>query len=160
MICTHDDYKITEIELIYINKLDDLERPQISNSADAYKVFFDNWDKGKLELQEQFKIMLLDQKNSVLGISTLSAGGISQCAVDIRLAFAAAVKGRATGMILAHNHPSGNKKFSEPDKELTKEFVMAGNFMKVPILDHIVVTRDGYVSMSDEGTLPAIHLKL
>lgn len=160
MIDLDEETKVTEIELVYVNKLDDLVRPLITSSLDAYKLFFQSWDKGKLELQEQFKVMLLDQKNSVLGVLTIASGGISQCAVDVRLAFAAALKGRASGMILAHNHPSGNKKFSECDKFLTEEFVKAGKFMKVPILDHIVVTREGYASMSDLGQLPAIHQKL
>ncbi len=145
--------KVTEIELIYVNKLNNLDRPLIKSSQSAYDVLLDNWDKGKLELQEQFKIMLLDNKNSCLGISTMATGGITGCVVDVRLAFAAALKARATGMILAHNHPSGNIKASDADKSLTKKFREIGKVIDISILDHIVVTRTGYLSLADEGLL-------
>jgi DNA repair protein RadC len=157
MIKLGSDIKVTEVELIYVNKMEDLERPKITTSLDAFEVLYNSWDKGKLELQEQFKIMLLDRKNSCLGVSTVATGGVSSCLVDLRLAFATALKARATAIILAHNHPSGNPKQSEDDERLTAKFFKAGQLLDITILDHIVVTRNGYTSFSDNGLLPAMN---
>ncbi|WP_412476615.1 JAB domain-containing protein [Flavobacterium sp. TBRC 19031] len=160
MVLKESFSKVAEVELIYKNRVKASERVQITSSLDAYEILINNWDKGKLELQEQFKIVLLDRKNSVLGISTIAWGGISECAVDLRLAFATALKARATAMILAHNHPSGNTAFSDSDKSMTRKFAEAGKVLDISILDHIVVTNDGYSSMSDNGYMPAVHFKL
>lgn len=154
-----DFTKVTEVQLVYHSKQKLEDRPVIKSSLDAYELLFNTWDDGKLELQEQFKIVLLDRKNSVLGVSTIAWGGISECAVDLRLAFATALKARATGMILAHNHPSGNKTFSDSDKSLTRKFAEAGKVLDISILDHIVLTRNTYSSMSDDGYMPTVQLK-
>ncbi len=152
--------KVTEVTLAYKNRVKVADRPQITSSLDAYELFYQTWDKNKIELQEQFKIMLLDHKNSVLGVSTMATGGIAMCPVDLRLAFATALKGRAASIILAHNHPSGNLSFSEPDKQLTEKFMQAAKLLDISVLDHLVVTNEGYTSFSDNGLLPAIHLKM
>lgn len=146
-------YKVTEVELVWHSPILPLERPQIINSASAYRVFFDTWNSGQIDIQEHFRIMLLDQRKGCLGISTIAKGGMNSCFVDIRLAFATALKGRAVSMILAHNHPSGQKIPSAADKELTYRFVIAGDLLNIPIADHILVTRDGYFSFADAGIL-------
>ncbi|MFT3793665.1 JAB domain-containing protein [Flavobacterium sp.] len=152
--------KVTEVELIYRNKMPQSEQRQICSSLDAYELLDSSWDKGKMELQEQFKIMLLDRKNSCLGVSLIATGGVSECMVDSKILFATALKARASGIILAHNHPSGAKKFSDADKSLTRKFAEAAKLLDINILDHLVLTADGYVSLSDQGEMPAIHLKL
>lgn len=147
-------YKVTEVQLVYRNKLKVSDRPRIRSSLDAFELLSEAWDYGKIELQEEFKVLLLDRKNSCLGVTQVSSGGITACMVDLRLVFAAALKARATGLILAHNHPSGNKIFSDNDKELTRKFTEAGHYLDISILDHVVMTAEGYVSMADEGMLP------
>jgi hypothetical protein len=146
-------YKITEVELVWHSPILPLERPQIDNSAAAYRILFDTWNIGQIDLQEHFKIMLLDQRKGCLGISTLASGCMNTCCVDIRLAFATALKGRAVSMILAHNHPSGQMIPSAADKELTYRFAIAGDLLNIPIADHIIVTRDGYYSFADARIL-------
>jgi DNA repair protein RadC len=155
-----DFMKVTEVELVYHNKTKVADRQQITSSFDAYQVLSEVWDEGKIELQEQFKILLLDRKNHVLGVSHISSGGITDCMVDARLVFATAVKARATGIILAHNHPSGNMQFSDADRNLTRKFCEGAKYLDMQVLDHLVLTSEGYSSMSDIGQLPAIHLKL
>jgi DNA repair protein RadC len=75
--------KVTEVELIYRNRLKLSERPHINGSLSAWEIFLENWDMNKIELQEQFSIMLLDNKNSCLGISNIAKGGITACALPL-----------------------------------------------------------------------------
>src|SRR5882672_8490588 len=118
--------KVTEVELIYHNEIKPADRPTVGCANDAYDLLLKSWDMNKIELQEQFRIMLLDKRNACIGISTVALGGISSCLVDLRIAFATALKASASAMILAHNHPSGNKLPSENDKSLTAKFAAAG----------------------------------
>lgn len=145
--------KVTEVELIYRNKQRPSERPHIKNSRAAYDLLLQSWDEGKIELQEHFKVMLLDRKNACLGISTISTGGLSSCVVDPKLVFATAIKGGAAAIILAHNHPSGNLTPSQPDRDITARLIYAGNILEIPIVDHIILAREGYLSFADEGLL-------
>ena len=73
--------------------------------------------------------------------------------VDVRLIFAAAIKANAVGLILAHNHPSGNLKPSYIDIQLTKRVKEAGQLLDIQLLDHLILTSDGYLSMADEGLI-------
>lgn len=152
-------YKVTEVQLTYKNKLKVADRPHIRSSLDAYELLAEAWDDDKIELQEEFKVLLLDRKNACLGVTQVSSGGITACMVDLRLVFATALKARATGLILAHNHPSGNTTFSDNDKDLTRKFTEAGHFLDISILDHVVLTAEGYVSMADEGLLPQMKVR-
>lgn len=146
--------EIAEIELVYHNPQPLSERAKIFGSKAAYQALISSWDMSKIELQEQFRVLLLDQQNNCLGISTIATGGISACIADLRLVFALAIKAKATGIIISHNHPSGNMKFSEPDKSLTARFREAGKTLDIEVLDHIIVGRNEYLSMADSGLLP------
>lgn len=145
--------KVAEIELVYKTKATAKERPLIRSSEEVYEVLYNSWDLNKLELQEQFRIVLLDRKHSCLGVSTIATGGMEGCLVDIRLAFAMALKAKASNIILAHNHPSGNKAFSKADKRLTAKFIEAGRLLDIPVLDHIIITKKGYASLADQGQM-------
>jgi DNA repair protein RadC len=100
-------FRVNEVELIYRNKIPYQDRIQITRSATAYEILLNAWDENRMEMVEEFKILLLDQKNNCLGISDISTGSISGCLADPKVIFATALKARATGLILAHNHPSG-----------------------------------------------------
>lgn len=145
-----DEFAVTEIELLYRNKLPAEERYSVRTAETAYEIFLKSWDRNKIDLVEQFKVMLLDNRCSCLGISHISTGGIAHCLTDPRLIFAAAIKGRATQIILAHNHPSGNLEFSEEDKRLTSKLVEGGKFLDIRVSDHLVVTPYGFKSFAQE----------
>lgn len=149
-----DLFSVTEIELIYRNKGKVENRPLLDSSKAAYELLLNTWNQNKIDLVEQFKIMLLDRRNRCMGLSEISTGGMTACIVDPKIVFATALKARATGIIMAHNHPSGNKLPSESDKSLTKTFIQAGKMLELPVIDHIIVTRDGYTSFADEGLVP------
>jgi len=106
-----------------------------------------------IEYFEEFKILLLNRANFVLGIYTVSKGGIAGTIVDSKVIFGVALKAAASGLIVAHNHPSGNLKPSSNDIEITKSLVAAGKILDVKVLDHIIVANTGYFSFADEGML-------
>lgn len=144
---------IAEVELIYKNPVKPSSRPKISGSKSAYEMFISSWDAGKIELQEHFKIMLLSRGNKVLGIFPLSIGGVNATVVDRKLIFATALKANASAIILSHNHPSGSLQPSDADIALTKFIVSAGKILEVKVLDHLIITTDGYYSFADDGLI-------
>lgn len=145
--------RVAEVELIYKSKVKASERPKITCSKDAYKVLMETWDGNKIEFIEQFKVLLLNRGNRVLGIYEVSTGGITGTVADIRLIFAAALKGNAVALTLCHNHPSANLKPSRADDQLTAKIHEAGKFLDIQVLDHLIISKDGYYSYADEGGL-------
>lgn len=145
--------QVSEIELIYKSQISPSERPQIRTSRDAYELFLLFWDENKIEFVEQFKVMFLNRANRVLGIYELSTGGISGTVADPKLIFAAALKACSSNIIVCHSHPSGNLKPSRADEELTAKIKAAGQFLELPVVDHLIISREGYLSFSDEGIL-------
>ncbi len=143
--------QIAEVELIYRSKVKVSERPKITHSKDAYIIFKNNWDENKIELQEQFKVMLLNRANKVLGIYEVSTGGMTGTVADPKLIFAAALKAAACGIILVHNHPSNNLKPSISDEQLTTKIKEGGKLLDIKLLDHLIISSEGYLSMADEG---------
>jgi DNA repair protein RadC len=145
--------KAAKVKLIYVTKVKAADRPLIENSRDAYELFKSDWDMDTIEYYESCKIMLLNSANRVLGIADLSSGGITSSIIDVRKVFQPALLANATNVILAHNHPSGNLKPSEADIEITRKIRHAGKFLDIQVHDHIIVTAEGYRSLSDEGLI-------
>ncbi len=83
----------------------------------------------------------------------LSKGGITGTIADVRLILSVALKTLATGLILAHNHPSGNLKPSEADKKITNKIRQAAKLLDIELMDHIIISNEGYYSFMDEGVL-------
>lgn len=144
---------VAEVELIYKSKVKPSERPLANTSSKCYQLLLQTWDENKIDFVEQFKVLLLNRCNRVLGIYELSSGGITGTVADVRLIMTAALKANAVAIILSHNHPSGNLKPSHPDEELTQKIKQAGMFLDIQVLDHIIVTSEGYYSFADEGVL-------
>lgn len=144
----------TEVELIYRNKVKYKDRPKVHSPDDAHAILRAAWDENKIEFQEQFRIILLDQSSSCIGVSCIGAGGISNCLVDPKIVFATALKSRASSLILSHNHPSGNLKPSQADIRLTEKLFRAGQLLDINVADHLILSADGYISMATEGLMP------
>jgi DNA repair protein RadC len=113
-------FQIAEIQVSYYPHFRATERPQISQSKDAYSILIDNWDNDTIELKEHFKVLLLNRGNRVLGIYEVSSGGMAGTFVDPKLIFGIALKAGASYLVLSHNHPSGNLKPSTEDINITK----------------------------------------
>lgn len=116
---------IAEIELVYKPSI--AHKPVISSSLDAYNVLIDFYLKDTILLQEHFLVAYLNRFNRVLGVMHLSTGGITGAVADIRLIFGTALKAAASGIIISHNHPSGNLKVSERDRDTTTKIRDAGD---------------------------------
>ncbi len=95
----------------------------------------------------------MNRANKVLGLFEVSKGGISGTVADPKIIFTAALKGGASGIIVAHNHPSGNLTASQSDIDLTRKLKEAGKFLEIQLLDHVIVTTEGYFSFADEGLI-------
>ncbi|MBS1666709.1 MAG: JAB domain-containing protein [Bacteroidetes bacterium] len=145
--------KVAEVELVYRTTVKPSQRPVIKHSRDAYETFLQVWDENKMGFQEEFKVLLLNQACRVIGVYETSSGGITGTVADPRLILVAALKGLAVSIIIGHNHPSGNLKPSRADEELTAKIREAARFLDIKLLDHIIVTMEGYYSFMDEGLI-------
>ena len=126
------------------------EKIQISSSSDLFKVLHPFL--GDLQTEE-FWAVFLNQSNRIVGKSRLSAGGINQSVVDVRILFKTALENLATGVVIAHNHPSGNLKPSQEDLKITKQISEAGKILNIQMLDHLIITQNSYLSFADENLL-------
>jgi DNA repair protein RadC len=106
-------------------------------------------DKAK----EHFKLILLNTRNKIIRISTISIGTLNASLVHPREVFKEALIHNASSVILAHNHPSGETEPSEEDRGITKRLRDAGKIMGIEVLDHIIVTRNGYISFKEQGLI-------
>ncbi|AYQ30975.1 RadC family protein [Runella sp. SP2] len=148
-------YRVNEVEIVYKNKIPFEDRIQITSSSTAYDILRQSWDDNRIELVEQFKILLLDRRHTCLGVSDIATGGITGCLVDPRIIFATALKTRASSLILAHNHPSGTLKPSEADLDLTRKLMQGGKLLEISVIDHLIVTPHRYCSLADDGLMPS-----
>jgi DNA repair protein RadC len=100
---------------------------------------------------EEFWVLFLSNSNKILFKSQLSKGGMTGTMVDVRIVFKIAFEQNATAIILTHNHPSGKLQASDADIQITKKIKTAGQQLDIPVLDHIIITENGYYSFVDEG---------
>lgn len=125
-------------------------KPKITCSEDVYELMKPNM----LDLpHEEFWIILLNKANIVIKKCFVSSGGVAGTVADPKMIYKTVLEHLASGLILVHNHPSGNKKPSDADIKLTEKLKQAGTFLDVPVLDHIIFTNQGYYSFADEGRL-------
>jgi DNA repair protein RadC len=111
------------------------------------------WDENKIEFQEEFKVLLLNRANRVIGVYEVSCGGVTGTLADPRLILTAAIKSLSVCIVLSHNHPSGNLKPSRADEELTAKIKEACKYHDIIVLDHIIISSEAYFSFADEGLL-------
>ncbi|MCH4823950.1 DNA repair protein RadC [Gramella lutea] len=102
---------------------------------------------------EEFWILYLNNSNKVIERYQISKGGITGTLVDVRIVLRKALEVGAVSLILVHNHPSGNLKASEADKQLTQKLKTAAESLDIKVLDHIIVTEKSYLSFADEAML-------
>lgn len=124
------------------------ERKQITCSKDAYHLLLPNL----IDLPyEELWAIFLNQNNKVINYEKISQGGISATVFDARIIFKRAIEHLASGIIISHNHPSGNLQPSAADIELTKNLKESGKLLGINLLDHLIITENNYLSLADEG---------
>lgn len=140
-----------EITLKY--KTGEIKKSKITSSTEAYHLLLEMYDNDTLEYTESFIVIYLNRANNSIGWQRMSSGGTAGTIIDVKVLMTTALKCNAHGIILSHNHPSGNLRPSDQDLSVTKKLVKAGEFLEIKILDHIIVTAGGYYSFQDEGII-------
>lgn len=127
-----------------------IRKPKITCSKDVYNYIAPQL----LDLErEEFWVLSLSRSNEILKADQISQGGVSGTVVDPKLVFKKALDNLASGLILIHNHPSGNLTPSKADLDLTKKIAEAGKFLEIPVLDHVIFANSGHFSFADDGLL-------
>lgn len=126
------------------------EQTKITCSKDIYGLLHSHL----MDLShEEFWIICLNHAHKVISCEQISKGGFSATVVDAKLVFKTALDKKASSIVLAHNHPSGNLKPSPPDQSLTKKLKQGGQLMDIKVIDHVIYTNNGYFSFADDGIL-------
>ena len=146
---------VAEIRVSYRPKAGWETQPTIRTSADAYLVLREFFDNRTIGLTESSWVLYLGNNNQVKGAYHLSSGGLNGTVADIRLILGTGLKVMATGIILSHNHPSGNLKPSAEDQELTKKVSRAAELLDMKLLDHLIISplKDQYFSFAEQGNM-------
>lgn len=143
--------QIAEIKVSYCNP--NKERIKINQSKQAFEIVNNTWNQNTIELQEEFKIILLNRNNQILGIYPLSKGGTATTTVNAKLVFSVALKCNATSLILVHNHTSGNLKPSKSDIGLTKKIKEGASLLDLVVLDHLIISKENFYSLADNADM-------
>lgn len=123
---------------------------EVKDSKDSYERFLPFIDDMR---QEHFLVLYLNQSNHALKVECLSNGGTTNVIADPKLIFKNALNLGATCLVLGHNHPSGNPRPSEDDRQLTKKLVAAGKLLDITVIDHIIIGNERYYSFRDHGEM-------
>ena len=126
------------------------EKPRVSGSRDCFEILRAHLQDIK---HEEFWIILLNRANRLIKKHQISLGGVAGTVADPKIIFKLAIEDLASGIILAHNHPSGNLTASQADIDLTRKIREAGKLLEIQVLDHLIVAGQKYFSFADEGML-------
>ncbi len=145
---------ISEVKLTYQSKVKSSDRIKVNHSQDAFNVFYDHWDLDTIEHIEEFKILLLNRANRILGLASLFKGGGSGTVIDQKIIYQYSLKANAHQIILAHNHPSGNLNPSSADQSITTKIKNGAELLNITLIDHLIISPDKcFYSFADEGEL-------
>ncbi len=127
--------------------------PKITTSGDVFELLPKIYGESAYHVESMY-CLALNRNNAVIGYKKISTGGIAGTVADPKVVFQFALTSNASGIILTHNHPSGNTSPSKQDISITKKLQDAGRFLEIPVLDHIIyTTSEKYYSMADNGDM-------
>ena len=144
---------LAEVKLIYQTGTETSLKPVLCSPAETYNYLMSIWNKDKLELQEEFKVLLFNNAMRCLGWYNVSSGGKTSTIVEISHVLSAALLGNAHSIILAHNHPSGQLKASSADIKLTNRIYDGLKNIGITLHDHLIITRSDYYSFNDHNLI-------
>lgn len=132
----------------------DYPRIHISSASHVVEHMYQLYEDD-INVVESFYLLLLNKSNNTIGYARIAVGGISECTVDPVIIAKYAIESLAQGVILVHNHPSGNNQPSNADKTITKLIMNGLKLFRITLLDHVIITPDknNYYSFANEGTL-------
>ena len=143
----------TAARIVVHYKAASLNNATIKTHKDAYKMIISVWDKELINLQEQAMAFFLNRKNMLIGYRLICSGTSHQCFIDVKFLASLALHTMASSVILAHNHPSGRTEPSGADRVITEKIRLALELIDVKLIEHIIITEEGYYSFADEGKL-------
>ncbi|SNS06258.1 DNA repair protein radc [Belliella buryatensis] len=145
---------IYELQLSYKPKGNGKTLRKIRSSSDAFLLLNTIFDQELIAAREEFVVLYLNRAGKVFGYHKAFQGGVASVVCDPKIILGVALKSLASGMILAHNHPSGNLNPSEADISLTKKIRTACKELDIELMDHLILAPDGvYYSFADEGKI-------
>ncbi len=142
---------VPQVKLLYVDEVCN-ERVQIKTSSEACEAFRPFFSEC-MQHHEQVWIMLLNNVNRVLGVLNIGVGVTTYCTANKKAVLQAVILSNAVRVIMAHNHPSGEKQISHSDKEMTTKFNEMLKYIDVELIEHIVLTYNSYFSFADEGLI-------
>jgi DNA repair protein RadC len=142
-----------KISVSFDKNLKKSELIKITSADDAYQVFKRVFNADTFNWCEEVVMLCVNNSNKVVGFYKVSSGGMTGTVIDVRMIFTTALQCLATGIIIAHNHPSGTLTPSEADKNITKKIKEAGKFLDINIIDHLIITDESFFSFVNEGVL-------
>lgn len=148
----NDKSVVCEIQPIYKNKTKAKDRLEVKSSQKTYEILLPYFEE-MMDYKELFFVMYLNRNNQLLAIQKISEGGCSATICDGKIIFQGALLANAQAIILAHNHPSGNLKPSDTDKSLTEKMCLFGGYIDLPVIDHMILTSEGYFSFAEKGLI-------
>jgi DNA repair protein RadC len=142
--------QVAEVELMWKKKKKLITK--VKESKEAVEVFRTVWHHD-INIRERCYALFMNRVNNVIAVSEISAGGVSGTVIDTKILFAQALKLLASGIILAHNHPSGNLNPSGHDKDITTKVKKGCEVFDMVLVDHVILTEDDHYSFANEGSL-------
>ena len=142
---------VKEYKLTY--KATKREAKTIKDSQTAVAEFRNIFDTDTLNLFESFYVVYLNRANRIKGYMKISDGGMTATMADPKLIYIGALESLATSIIIAHNHPSGNPRPSQEDKNLTDKIKRAGKLLDIDLIDHVIISDENYYSFAENGIL-------
>jgi len=129
------------------------KKQKVKSAQEAFHLFRESWDPNLIHRIEQFKVMMLNERNEVLGLELMSSGNATSTEVDLREVFNTALNAHSSKIMVCHNHPSGRLRPSWEDIRCTSKLVLGGKIFCLEILDHLIISRVDYLSMKEKGFL-------
>ena len=147
----NENYKVIRCRVYLVRENPNSEIISISDSSAAYELVKEELVNAD---REMFLSIMLTVKNDLIGVETVSIGSIHATIITPRDVFKSAILANAVSIILCHNHPSGDLTPSDNDMEITKHLVEAGDLLGIKVLDHLIVSNQGYRSLRDYHEFP------
>lgn len=145
--------KLSEVKAVYKSRTQPEERVRICEPEDVVRYLRAIWNRDTIELLEESLVICLNGNHQAMGWFKVSSGGFASTPIDPRVVFTVALQTAANAIILAHNHPSGNLEPSSADRALTRRLKEIGDILTIPLLDHLILTRNDSLSFREMGLL-------
>jgi DNA repair protein RadC len=148
----HQQCPCHEVQIHYKRPLFETLK-KIASSEDADAILREFIDPNRIDHKEFFWLILLDNSNYVIGLSEIGIGNTTGVCVNFKEIFQLAILCNASGIIVAHNHPSGKLAVSNSDIQVTQKLKKSAKLLDISLLDHLIITSEGFLSLSDGGIL-------